>query len=333
MVIAEPAARKSFEPFPAAPRGVMLARMTHDSLPRRAFLRRTAAAAALACSPLRSIAAEPAKIGLGFSLYGMKSLPLDEALRACAEIGYDSVELALMPGFPTEPKLLDAAARQQLRERLAALKLRVAGVMDNFSLLADDATQAQIRERIRAAGELSHALVPDAPPPLETVLGGKPAEWDAVKDKMAAQLRNWAAAAADAKIVIAIKAHIMSAVQTPERALWLMEQAASPWIRVAYDFSHFALQGLDLDKTMTAMLPQTRFIHVKDGRMKDDGKVEFLLPGEGTTDYAAYFKKLRELGYRGDVVVEVSAMISNKPDYDPIAAAKKSFAALNAARG
>ena len=51
-------------------------------------------------------------------------------------------------------------------------------------------------------------------------LGGKPAEWEQVKDKMATQLRAWAETAAAAKIVIAIKAHIMSAVQNPERILW-----------------------------------------------------------------------------------------------------------------
>jgi inosose dehydratase len=298
---------------------------------RREFLRRTSAALLLTPAA-RLAAAAPAPIGLGFTLYGMKSLPLDTALRTCAEIGYDSVELALMNGFPTEPAILSADDRKKLREQLAALKLRVGGLMENFSLLADDAAQAKTLERIKAAGQLAHDLAPDAPPPLETVLGGKPAEWEQVKDRMAAQLRAWAATAAEAKVVIAIKAHIGSAVQNPERVLWLMRQADSPWIKLAYDFSHFQLQDLPLDATLTEMLPHTRFIHVKDGRKLADGKFEFLLPGEGTTNYGAYFKKLRELGYHGDVVVEVSKQIWDKPGYDPAAAARKSFAALNAAR-
>jgi inosose dehydratase len=122
----------------------------------------------------------------------------------------------------------------------------------------------------------------------------------------------------------------MSAVQNPERILWLLRAADSPWIKLAYDFSHFQLQSLALDDTLTAMLPQTRFIHVKDGRMTAEGKVEFLLPGEGATDYGAYFQKLHALGYRGDVVVEVSAMVFKQPGYDPRAAAQKSYAALAA---
>jgi inosose dehydratase len=302
-----------------------------QAIPRRQFLHTlTALSAASLLAPPRARAAGKS-FGLGFSLYGMKTLPLDDALKACAEIGYDNVELSLMNGFPTEPALLSAADRIRLREQLAALKLRVSALMDNFSLLADDAKQAKQLEAIKAAGQLAHDLAPDAPPPLETVLGGKPAEWEQAKEGMAKQLRAWAVAAAEAKVVIAIKGHINSAAQTPERVLWLMRQADSPWIKVTYDFSHFQLQGLALDATLTEMLPHTRFIHVKDGRPKPDGKFDFLLPGEGGTDYAAYFKLLRERGYRGDVVVEVSAMIFNQPGYDPIAAARKSFATLGPA--
>lgn len=301
-------------------------------LPRRTFLHRTAVAAGLAALAHPSWAQEKptAGFGLGFSLYGMKSLPLDEALKACAEIGYDNVELALLEGYPTEPKLLSATDRQHLRERLATLKLRVSGLMENFSLLADGAKKAQQLERIKAAAQLAHDLAPNAPPLIETVLGGKPTEWEQVKEKMAAQLRIWAETATAAKAVIAIKAHVMSAVQNPDRLLWLFRAVNSPAIQLAYDYSHFAAQGLDLDTTLAALIPHTRFIHVKDVRGSADTKVEFLLPGEGTTDYGAYFKKLHAYGYRGDVVVEVSGMIFKQPGYDPRVAAQKSFAALSA---
>lgn len=299
-------------------------------LPRRQFLRATALAALAASHRGAAHAEARAPFGLGFSLYGMKSLPLPDALKTCAEIGYDNVELCLLAGYPTEPKLLGATERKSLREQLSAHRLRVSGLMENFSLLADDAKQAQQLERIKIAAQLAHDLVPETPPLLETVLGGKPAEWEQVKEKMAESLRAWADAAAAAKIVVAIKAHVSSAVQNPERLLWLLRAAESPAIRAAYDFSHFQAQGLALEETLAALLPQTRFIHVKDVRGTPNDKVEFLLPGEGTIDYGAYFKKLTALGYRGDVVVEVSGMIFNKPGYEPVGAARKSFAALTA---
>ena len=299
-------------------------------LSRRAFLGQTAVALGLTAlgSPVRAQDKPKASFGLGFTLYGMKSLPLDEALKTCAEIGYDGVELCLLDGYPTATAQFGAVDRTKLRESLASLKLRTSGLMENFSLLADDAKHAQNLERIQAAGQLAHDLAPDALPPLETVLGGKPAEWDQVKDRMAERLKTWAKAAEEAKSIIAIKAHVMSAVQTPERLLWLWHAVDHPSIQLTYDYSHFQVQGFALDETMAAILPHTRFIHVKDASGTTETKVAFLLPGEGTIDYGAYFKKLQEFGYRGDVVVEVSAMLFNQPGYDPKEAARKSYAAL-----
>ena len=64
---------------------------------RRQFLRLATGALAL---PSFGRGVEPASPSLGFSLYGMKSLPLDVALRTCAGIGYSHVELALNAGYP-----------------------------------------------------------------------------------------------------------------------------------------------------------------------------------------------------------------------------------------
>jgi len=96
---------------------------------------------------------------------------------------------------------------------------------------------------------------------------------------------------------------------------------------VAYDYSHFELQGIGMEESMKLLLPRTRFIHVKDST-GDAAKFQFLLPGEGRTDYVTYFALLREHAFTGPVCVEVSGQIFNKPGYDPVAAAQKSYAAL-----
>lgn len=298
-------------------------------LTRRQFVQQTAAALTTLAFAPATRAAEP-DINLGYSLYGMKTVPLDEALCTCARIGYRNVELALNEGYPTEPKALSAEQRTALRKQLQELKLEVSGLMLNMSLVVNDATHAQHIESLKAAAQLAHDLAPENPPLIETVLGGKPAEWDGIKEQMAERLRSWAETATSAKAVVAIKAHVGSAVNTPERLLWLLQQANSPAIKAAYDYSHFELQGIALSESLKALLPHIRFIHVKDSS-GELPKFQFLLPGEGRTDYVAYFKLLRELGYRGPVVVEVSAQVFKKPGYDPVVAAEKCYSALSAA--
>jgi inosose dehydratase len=162
---------------------------------------------------------------------------------------------------------------------------------------------------------------------IETILGGKPSEWDQIKDRLATRLRAWAETAAAERILIAIKPHVANALHTPEAALWLQKQVNSPAIRLAYDYSHFALRKLSLPETVRLLVPQSVFIHVKDARGTPE-KFEFLLPGEGDTDYVQYLKLVKAAGYRGAVVVEVSGQISNRAGYDPIAAAKESYAHL-----
>ncbi len=283
----------------------------------------------LASAPaLLSVAADtPGRTQLGFSLYGMKAIPLADALKTCRAIGYDGVEFALMPGYLAEPKLLAANDRKDLCTRLTDLGLAVHGLMENLAEPATDAVHKTNLDRLKAAAELGHALSPDAPPPIETILGGKPAEWDQVKEKLVERLAAWAAVGKAAKTVIAVKPHVANALHTPEAAVWLMKQVNSPWLRLAFDQSHFELRGIKLADAASALLPYAAFVHVKDAKGKPD-KFEFLLPGEGTTDYSAYAKLLAGAKYAGPVVVEVSGQISGKPGYDSEVAAKASYVAL-----
>jgi sugar phosphate isomerase/epimerase len=287
------------------------------------------AAAVAASSGLRAEESRQT-IGLGFSLYGMKSLPLAKALEACREIGYDCVELPLMPGWPGDPEKLAFSARKELKTAIEKNGLRLSALMEHLPLLGDDRTHSANLRRLKLAAELAHELVPNKPPLIETVLGGKPAEWDAVKEKNVLRLRDWAKLAEENRVVIAIKAHVAGALHTPADAAWLLEQVGSKFVRLAFDHSHFALQKISLESSLDTLLPHTIFIHVKDAE-GDAAKFQFLLPAERENHYAEYFKLLAEKKYRGDVVVEVSGQIHLRSGYDPAATARKCYEPLAAA--
>ena len=193
-------------------------------------------------------------------------------------------------------------------------------VMENWGLAADDENEAANFLRVRLAAELAHELAPGKRPLIETVHGGKPAEWEAVKEKMIERLKDWAKVAEEKKVVVASKAHVGNALHKPSDANWLLEQVGSKSLRLAFDQSHFGLQKISLESALDTLLPSTVFIHVKDAE-GDAAKFQFLLPTEKENRYAEYFKLLVEKKSHGDVVVDVSGQIHSKPGYDPVVAA------------
>lgn len=263
-------------------------------------------------------------VTFGFSLYGMRSLPLDQALKACAEFGYDAVEIVANEGWPCDPATLSTAARTTLRSQLADHRLALTSIMENLNSLADDAGHRKNLDRLKAACELGHELSPKAPPVVETILGGKPDQWDSVKGTMASRLAEWSRIAESTKTVLTVKPHVAGALHAPEDALWLVKQVGSPWLRLVYDFSHYRLRGLDLTKSLEMLLPQTSFVHIKDAK-GTPASFQFLLPGEGDTDYATHFDILQKSKWKGSVIVEVSGQIFSKPGYDPRQAARSSY--------
>ncbi len=282
---------------------------------RRAFLLTLAAG--------RAYAATTAAIRLSFSTYATPGLAPDRALALIRESGYDGAELCLMPGWGMEPGNLDAAARGRIRRQ----PLPIPTLIENFNLLVSEADHARTLDRIRAAAALAHDIAPKQPPLLQTVLGGKPGEWEQVKERMAARLTDWARTAHDNRIKLAVKSHIGSASDTPEKLLWLLEKVGNPALSGIYDYSHFQLLGLGLRTTLETLLPRSSFLTVKDGRLVD-GKPRFLLPGEGTIDYREHFEILKARQYRGWMLVEVSRQLQTQAGYDARAAARRAIAHL-----
>jgi len=283
--------------------------------------------AGLAATAVAAVEDGPQTIGLAFGTYGMKMLPTDAALQTIARIGYDGVELALLPGWPTDPAQMSAAERHALPRQIGDLGLAVPALLESLPLRGTPESRASNLERLRRAVALGNELAPASPPVLDTILGGKTAEWERIKGRMVAELKTWARVLEDGRTTLCFKPHAGDAVHLPERALWLVREVGSPRIRIVYDYSHFYVAGLALESTLRQLMPYAPLVAVKDSQGTPE-KHTYLLPGDGRTDYLTYFRLLQALNYRGFVAVEISGMIHRRPDYQPVPTAELCYARL-----
>lgn len=274
--------------------------------------------------------AAPKPVGLSFGTYALWMLRWEDSLELIARTGYDGVELALMPEWSTTPRQLSRGDRLRLRGMLRDLGLALPAFLDNLQLVDPVQTHAQNVDRLRRAIDLGNDVVPGKPPIFETVLGRAPDEWDAVKGQMVDEIGELAREAADGDTVICFKPHVGGAVNNVERSLWLVEQVGSRHFRCTYDYSHLWLAGHELVPSLQALIPVSPYIHLKDAR-RTPAKHEFLLPGDGSTDYVEMFRQWGQLGYEGHATVEVSAQIHRLDDYQPIAAASLCYERMAAA--
>jgi sugar phosphate isomerase/epimerase len=261
--------------------------------------------------------------GFCIGTYGMKDLPIDAALRLIADTGYDGVELSLMPEWQCDPAKMSDGDRRRLRALLGELGLPVAALNEALLITAD--SRVRNLERLRLAADLAHGLAPGDPPVIETMLGGRTEEWATSKQRFVDELGSWAQLAEQRNVTICFKPHAAHAIHDSARALESLRLVGSPRLKICYDYCHMFVASEPLESSLRALAPVIGFITLKDARWTDTGH-QFLLPGDGDTDYPLYFRLLKELGYRGWIAAEVTAMIWRKPGYDAARAANAAYA-------
>jgi len=300
-----------------------------ETMTRRTLLQ--AAAGAFLAGSARAAGNDKGSCTLSFGTYGMKTLPVEEAVTFIADTGFDGVEITVRPDWDSAPSRMDAARRQAVRELLRDRGLKLSALMEHLAPAEDDAQHAKDLVRLRRVVQLANDLCPDAPPLIQTVLGG--GKWKDCRERFRDRLADWVEVGREGGCVIAIKPHRGGCMSLPSEAVWLIQQLDdTPWLRMVYDYSHYAFRDMPMKETIATALPYTAHIAVKDA-VQRDGKVAFLLPGEepGAIDYAGLLRQFHAGGYRGDVCCEVSGMVWSKPDYDPVQAAKVCYASMDRA--
>ncbi len=271
-------------------------------------------------------------MSLSYSTWGMPTVPIAVAVAHCAGLGFDGLELTVIPGWSTDAAGLDAAARRQIRTLYADHGLALGGLCANTPLLdPDPARHADNLARFRGYLDLAADLqTPADRLGVSTTSGGTPDQWETVKDQLVERYAALAEHARRAGVLVTMEPHVGAALHRPDQALWLLAQVASPALSLHFDVSHFNVQGLDMEAVVAELAPHSAHTHVKDERGIAPAH-EFLIPGEGEMDYPRYLRAMARAGYTGHIVVEVSVMVQRRPGYDPLAAAAQSYRVLSRA--
>jgi len=267
---------------------------------------------------------------LAFSAWAMRELPLDKQIDIVRRAGYIGICLVSDANLGELDALrIRTQERRELRTKLDAAGLALTAVAGHANLLEpDDGLRAENMDRIRAGLDLAVDLAgPDGPPPLVTMGQGTPETYVADRTLLAERFSELARHAAKTGGVLALEPHVGQAMDQPEKIVWLMQTVDSPHFRLNLDNSHFEVMGRDMDEYLPQLAPFAVHTDLKDQRGRSPDH-EFLVPGEGSFDYARYLRALDRAGYDGYLNIEISVMVQRRPNYDPAEVAERSFRTL-----
>ncbi len=270
---------------------------------------------------------------IAYGTYALPTLSYEEAIPMLADIGYDGVELCVSEKHKgaTIPEL-PADRRADIRGMLEEHGLGLPAIFTLGGLYAADG-EAHMRtlDHVSRCAELGRDLGMREPPVVALGFGGKKDQWDEIKDTLVEQLRDYAARADAEDFIVAGEAHFGAAVFNSERITWLLDQVNSPRVRLHFDIIHLFLAGEPIADAVRTLVPYTAHTHITDANRHDDGSFALCLLGDGELDSAEYMRAMDEAGWDDFITLEVSTMVWREDDYDPEAAARKSYAAVTGA--
>ena len=266
---------------------------------------------------------------LGYSTWGMPTVPVNAIVRHLADLGFDGVELTVLSHHTTALEKLTPEERRRIPKLLQEHNLELPAIAGHVSLMDEDsASHAVNLDRLKGTIDLAvDWALADGPPVIDTTAGGRPEDWECKLSLLVERIQEAAEYAQSRGVALAIEPHVGSIIDTPDRMLEVIKRTGSEAVRVNFDISHFNVMGIGIEESVSKMAPYARHTHVKDER----GTVpdfEFLIPGEGEFDYVTYLQAMQRHGYTGFITAEISNMVQRKPPYYPLAVATQTYNTL-----
>lgn len=254
---------------------------------------------------------------LAYSTNAYMRYDVVEAIRRVAALGYAGVEL--MADAPhLWPATTDEGTVVRVREALEATGLGLSNLnafMMNAvgdarhpywypSWIEPDAERRRVRREhtigaVRLARSLGAAHISTEPGgPVEPGMS----RGEALR-RFAEELEPVVEVAEREEVMVLVEPEPGLLLERGEDYLEFISHVDSPFVGLNFDVGHFFCVGEDPAEAARRLGGHIRHVHVED--IAADRQHEHLIPGRGVIDFAAVFRALREVGYRGWVTVEL----------------------------
>jgi inosose dehydratase len=255
--------------------------------------------------------------------------PLEVALTEGRQIGYEGFELGNK--FPREPQALkDLLAQYDLSlvsgwysGRLAhrSAEDEIAAVGPHLELLAKNGATAMVY------GEVADTIQGSPMPLFQRPRFFTEAQWSAYAER----LERFARYTLSQGVRVAYHHHMGAYIETPADVDELMKRTSDA-VGLLLDTGHITFAGGDPLALLERHATRVCHVHCKDvrpdvvklARNRDWSFLEavvngaFTVPGDGAVDFASVIGKLKQIGYRGWLVVEA--------EQDPVIAPSYTYA-------
>ena len=127
-----------------------------------------------------------AAMKIAYGTYAMPTIPLEEALPALAQMGYDGVEVCIGPNHVgSMPDQMDAARRERVRGLLDEHSLGVPALFLAGHIYTENSEEHRATlDHLRVCAELARDLGLREPPVLAIGLGGRSDQWDTARETL-----------------------------------------------------------------------------------------------------------------------------------------------------
>jgi len=299
-------------------------------------------------------------VRIGFNTWSLATVPYTTFIPGLAEIGYTAIAISVVPGYTIggqyvanacDLATLSSDDRRRMRALLDERQLVLASIVGNQSLLLDDPeASAAALSRLRAAVDLCVELVSATGPmpTMNTGIAGASGELERKQPVVLERLGQLTEYARHRGVVVCIEPHVGGAIDTLERAEWVVQASDSPHCRLDFDVSHFEVQAVPFSETVPRLVPLAGAVEIKDQRSLplDSGadwlvpgngsgeatgpdgrplRYQFLLGGEGDFDLAGYLRLVAGCGFTGPIAFEASVQCQARPGYDGMTEASRTF--------